>query len=315
MGPQGAAQLQLARTLWPARREAVPCLRCSGRRRIGAAALWRHRYCDTLDDSSHKHAFEVSTDLKYALRECIEIIGNEAIRYKREVAKGKVFDRNDIDLADQVSRECLRYMYRLLFLFYIEARPDLGYAPITAEAYLKGYSLEHLRELEQMPLTTAESQEGTYFHESLKQLFTLIWEGFPKRGGQSGLQDELMGGGDQVLDTGFTIAPLQGHLFDPKQTPLLGSVKLRNQVLQKVIRLMSLSREAGRERQQWQGGRAASVTARWASTSWARCTNRCCPSAASSPRRSCTRCGQTRSARRRSRPQGDGDSDEGEWQC
>ena len=63
---------------------------------------------DTLDDSSHKHAFEVSTDLKYALRECIEAIGNEAIRYKREVAKEKVFDRNDIDLADQLSRECLR---------------------------------------------------------------------------------------------------------------------------------------------------------------------------------------------------------------
>lgn len=204
---------------------------------------------DTLDDSSHKHAFEVSTDLKYALRECIEAIGNEAIRYKREVAKEKVFDRNDIDLADQLSRECLRYMYRLLFLFYIEARPDLGYAPITAETYLKGYSLEHLRELEQMPLTTAESQEGTYFHESLKQLFTLIWEGFPRRAPQGGhqgeTQDELLGSADQVLDTGFTIAPLQGHLFDPKQTPLLGSVKLRNKVLQKVVRLMSLSRDGG----------------------------------------------------------------------
>lgn len=202
---------------------------------------------DTLDDSSHKHAFEVSTDLKYALRACIEEIGNEAIRYKREVAKEKVFDRNDIDLADQLSRECLRYMYRLLFLFYIEARPDLGYAPITAESYLKGYSLEHLRELEQMPLTTPEALEGTYFHESLKQLFTLIWEGFPKRGAQGGpqgeIQDELLAGGDQVLDTGFTIAPLQGHLFDPKQTPLLGSVKLRNRVLQRVIRLMSLSGE------------------------------------------------------------------------
>ena len=202
---------------------------------------------DSLDDSSHKHAFEVSTDLKYALRACIEEIGNEAIRYKREVAKEKVFDRNDIDLADQLSRECLRYMYRLLFLFYIEARPDLGYAPITAESYLKGYSLEHLRELEQMPLTTPEALEGTYFHESLKQLFTLIWEGFPKRGAQGGpqgeIQDELLAGGEQVLDTGFTIAPLQGHLFDPKQTPLLGSVKLRNRVLQKVIRLMSLSGE------------------------------------------------------------------------
>ncbi len=203
---------------------------------------------DSLDDSSHKHAFEVSTDLKYALRECIEMIGNEAIRYKREVAKEKVFDRNDIDLAEQLSRECLRYMYRLLFLFYIEARPDLGYAPITAESYLKGYSLEHLRELEQTPLTTTEAQDGTYFHESLKQLFTLIWEGFPRRNVQGGQQDELLGDVDHVLDNGFTIAPLQGHLFDPKQTPLLGSVKLRNRVLQRVIELMSLSRGTGKQR-------------------------------------------------------------------
>lgn len=41
---------------------------------------------------------------------------------------------------------------------------------------------------------------------------------------------------------GFTIAPLQGHLFDPERTRLLNSVKLRNHVLQRVIELMSLSR-------------------------------------------------------------------------
>lgn len=199
----------------------------------GAALL------DTLDDSSHKHAFEVSTDLKYALRECIELIGNEAIRYKREVSKEKVFDRNDTDLAEQLSRECLRYMYRLLFLLYIEARPELGYAPINAPAYLKGYSVEHLRELERTPLTTPEAQDGFYFHDSLKQLFKLIWQGYPRRNANSSqidLQDDV------VLDTGFTIAPLQGHLFDPAQTKLLGSVRLRNRVLQRVIELMSLSR-------------------------------------------------------------------------
>lgn len=202
---------------------------------------------DSLDDNSHKHAFEVSTDLKYALRECIELIANEAIWYKRTVAKEKVYERNDTDLADQLSRESLRYMYRLLFLFYIEARPELGYAPIDAEAYLKGYSVEHLRELEQTPLTTSEAQEGTYFHESLKQLFGLIWQGFPLRADNSGQMD-FTAGHDLLLDTGFTIAPLQGHLFDPARTPLLGSVKLRNRVLQKVIELMSLSRSGGKRR-------------------------------------------------------------------
>ncbi|RRV84502.1 Eco57I restriction-modification methylase domain-containing protein [Stutzerimonas stutzeri] len=202
---------------------------------------------DSLDDNSHKHAFEVSTDLKYALRECIELIANEAIWYKRTVAKEKVYERNDTDLAEQLSRESLRYMYRLLFLFYIEARPELGYAPIDAEAYLKGYSVEHLRELEQAPLTTSEAQEGYYFHESLKQLFGLIWQGFPRRADNSGQMD-FTAEHDLLLDTGFTIAPLQGHLFDPARTPLLGSVKLRNRVLQQVIELMSLSRGSGKRR-------------------------------------------------------------------
>lgn len=207
----------------------------------GGAAL-----LDSLDDSSHKHAFEVSTDLKYALRECIELIANEAIRYKREVSKEKLFERTDTDLADQLSRESLRYMYRLLFLFYIEARPELGYAPIQAEAYLKGYSVEHLRELEQTPLTTDEARNGFYFHDSLQQLFGLIWQGFPRRDAGSG-QQELGAGlepaqGDIAQGSGFTIAPLQGHLFDPERTRLLNSVRLRNHVLQRVIELMSLSR-------------------------------------------------------------------------
>lgn len=197
---------------------------------------------DTLDESSHRHAFEVSTDLKYALRECIELIGNEAIRYKREVSKEKLYDRNDTDLAEQLSLEALRFMYRLLFLFYIEARPELGYAPIEAETYLKGYSIEHLRELENTPLTTPEAREGFYFHESLKQLFRLIWEGFPKKDEHATGQQSLLDDAACGAQPAFTIHPLQGHLFDPKRTPLLDSVRLRNHVLQEVIELMSLSR-------------------------------------------------------------------------
>ena len=72
---------------------------------------------DRLDDNNHKHAFAVSEDLKHALRECIELIGNEAIRHLREVAKERIYDRPDAALAEQLSREALRYMYHLLFLF------------------------------------------------------------------------------------------------------------------------------------------------------------------------------------------------------
>lgn len=196
---------------------------------------------DTLDSNSHKHAYGVSGELKYALREAIELIGNEAIRYKREVAKEKLYERNDVDLAAELSRECLTFMYRLLFLFYLEARPGLGYAPIQAAAYLRGYSLEHLRDLEHLTLTTPEAQDGTYIHESLQTLFTLIWEGFPAKG-ESGGQHAV----EFVHNNGFRLAPLQGHLFDPEKLKILNSIKLRNRVLQKVIRLMSLAEAKGR---------------------------------------------------------------------
>ncbi len=44
---------------------------------------------DTFDDNSHKHAHAVSEDLKYALRECIELLGNEAIRQLRHQREGE----------------------------------------------------------------------------------------------------------------------------------------------------------------------------------------------------------------------------------
>ena len=195
---------------------------------------------DTLDDNSHRHAFAVSTDLKHALRECIELIGNEAIRYRREVRRERVFHLDDKRLAEQLGLEALRYMYRLLFLFYIEARPELGYAPVNAEAYRKGYSLEHLRDLELVRLTGGESLNGYYIHESVQTLFRLIRRGF------DGGDPDLLAGS---LHNTFQIRALDSALFRKGAMPLLDSVKLRNEVLQQVIRLMSLTRPAkGRNR-------------------------------------------------------------------
>ena len=101
----------------------------------------------------------MSEDLKYALREAIELLGNEAARQLRQQAadsKKSVFSgKYELD-ASELSLECLRLVYRLLFMFYIEARPELGYVPIAkSEVYLKGYSLESLRDLEHAPLNTA----------------------------------------------------------------------------------------------------------------------------------------------------------------
>ena len=194
---------------------------------------------DSLDDNSHRHAFAVSADLKHALRESIELIGNEAIWYRREVRKERVF-RLDDELAGKLGQEALRYMYRLLFLFYIEARPELGYAPVDSEAYRKGYSLEHLRDLELVRLTGDESLNGYYIHESVQTLFRLIRDGF------DGGDPNLLAGS---LHNTFQIRALDSALFRKGATPLLDTVKLRNEVLQRIIRLMSLNRPAkGRSR-------------------------------------------------------------------
>ena len=216
---------------------------------LQATAALLHRDCllpsegmsllDNLDENSHKHAFAVSKDLKYALRESIELIGNEAIWYLREVRKERVYQLDD-KLAGKLGLEALRYMYRLLFLFYIEARPELGYAPVDAEAYRKGYSLEHLRDLELVRLTGDESLNGYYIHESIQTLFRLIRDGF------DGGEPNLLAGS---LHNTFQIRPLDSALFRKNATPLLDSVKLRNETLQRIVRLMSLTRPAkGRNR-------------------------------------------------------------------
>ncbi len=206
---------------------------------------------DSLDENSHKHAYEVSGDLKYALRRSIELLGNEAvwhIRFKQKDAAFQLVDEK------QLSEECLRFMYRLLFLFYIEARPDLNYIPMGSEVYRRGYSLERLRDLEQVPLLSDADRESTYIHESMERLFQMIWEGYPKRddGEQQG---QIHADGQEVYADSFRITPLKSHLFDPSRMPLLGGaitkarVRFRNGVLREVIELMSLTKaKTGRRR-------------------------------------------------------------------
>ena len=115
---------------------------------------------DELDENSHRHAFGVSGDLKYALREAIELLGNEVLRSRRDTGKEPLDEGPDF--AEKLTLECLRYMYRLLFLFYIEARPELGFAPIRAEAYRKGYSLERLRDMELARLSSGAALDRNH---------------------------------------------------------------------------------------------------------------------------------------------------------
>lgn len=193
---------------------------------------------DELDENSHKHAYEVSGDLKYALRKSIELLGNEAIWWLKRQKEGIYKGRTD---AEQLTLECLRYMYRLLFLFYIESRPDLGYAPMGSDVYRLGYSLESLRDMDTAELSSEEDKESTYISDSLDRLFQMVWEGYPKREDPN-VQLRLPGDKDPFHDS-FRLTPLKAHLFDPARMPLLSRVKFRNVVLRQVIELMSLTKE------------------------------------------------------------------------
>lgn len=187
---------------------------------------------DVLDDNSHKHASGVSRDLKYALRQCIEILGNEVVYDMKERQHVAVFGRA---LAEDLTLQCLRYMYRILFMLFIEAKPELGYAPMKAQTYESGYSFESLREICEQAQGDGEiNEEGNFLKESLDKLFGLVYSGFPTKMEAPADSESLQGV--------FAIEPLKAHIFDPERTALIEKAHLRNGKLLQIINLMSLSR-------------------------------------------------------------------------
>lgn len=190
---------------------------------------------EQLDEKSHRHAFAVSTDLKFGAQQAIELLGNEAVRYRLSVSKQKTF--NDGINENELTRECITYLYRLLFLFYVEARgAELGVVPMQSDAFRTGYSLDTLRDLELVPLTTDEARNGTFINDSLRKLFQLV-----QRGHGVGVAQQALTAGP--IHATFTLRGLRSPLFDEERTPILRAVKFSNQTLQRVLQLLSLSRE------------------------------------------------------------------------
>jgi type I restriction-modification system DNA methylase subunit len=195
---------------------------------------------DELDANSQKHAAGVSQDLKYALRESIEILGNEVI-YDMVTRQGRNLETDPVDAGD-LTLECLRYMYRMLFVLFIEVRPELGYAPIQNLTYKTGYSLDNLRDIvDDIRDDVTEVGSGYFLHETLSKLYDLIYSGYPET------EEELLKySQEESLHDMFVIAPLKAHIFDPEYTKIITKAKLRNSCMLRIIDLMSLTRETGR---------------------------------------------------------------------
>ncbi|AZZ40912.1 restriction endonuclease subunit M [Acidipropionibacterium jensenii] len=199
-------------------------------------AIW---WSGTLEDSS-RHTAGVSEDLREGVRTSIEIIANEVVARRRAQGLPPLPD----DQAQPLAQQALRFLYRILFLLYAEASPQLGILPVGAPEYDAGYSVDRLRDLLQVRLTSQRARQGTHIHESLEVLFRLI-----DRGHDDLQSPDVQQDADQPTDQGLQFHSLRADLFRPAATALIDQVGLGNEALQKVLSRLLLTKESkGRER-------------------------------------------------------------------
>lgn len=187
---------------------------------------------DKIAEEAFKNTYEVTKDLKNGVIKAVELLANEALFYKRDVLHEE-FDETDESFAGSVKDDCLTIIYRLLFIFYAEARPEIGILPMDDPAYAKGYSLDILRDLEQTPLRSQQSQNSYFFHDSLQTLFELIRDG----------HNASLG----TLHISFSVKKIDSPLFNDNNLTQLKGVKFRNKIWQEIICSLSLSEEKNRQ--------------------------------------------------------------------
>ncbi|MET9794304.1 class I SAM-dependent DNA methyltransferase [Nocardiopsis alba] len=212
----------------------------------------------TLVEASRQHAVGVSKELREGLRDSVEIIANEVLARLRDqgVDPERIDTKSNRTFADELARQSLRYLYRILFLLYAEARPELGVVPADDEAYVQGYSMARLGDLVAGDLVGEEARRSTHLYQSLDLLFRMVNEGHNPRGRR--LSDEEAAGLSE--GDGLRFEPLKADLFDPERTRLIGTrlphpeddpdepgvrmldTRLRNEALYQVLRKLMISR-------------------------------------------------------------------------
>ena len=187
-----------------------------------------------LEEDSYKNAYAVTQDLKRGVVSAVEELANEAIWYIKQDEKHKYHlqDETDDHFETMMRDDCLVYIYRLLFVFYAESRPDLDILPINDQTYQRGYSLEMLRDLEQVNLITEEERSGYFFDYSIKQLFSLILRGYN--------EDRV---DKDSMTASFRVRHIDSPLFSDTKLHVLAGVKFRNAVWQRIICQLSLSQQ------------------------------------------------------------------------
>ena len=163
-------------------------------------------FLDRVLEGSEEYAVELETDIKERAYDVVELLCRG---FAADFADGKVNDANLKDIYDN----SLTLLYRLLFVFYAEARELL---PLTANAsYRDNYSLRRLvHDIDEVFKKGYElSPASTQYYHQLKTLFNLINNGDLKLG----------------------IPEYNGGLFDPPEHPFLETHTIPDSHLIKAI--------------------------------------------------------------------------------
>ncbi|VDG75449.1 Uncharacterised protein [Actinobaculum suis] len=234
-------------------------------------------------EAAVNHSMKVSESLRGAVRDSIEIIGNDVLdrlRDQHRPAAGAAIsagagvsaganpaDANPADAnpagatsadatsalsdsvgsatvlpdpasvdGDDLARQALRYLYRILFLLFAEASPELQILPVGDPDYQAGYSLSRLRDLILEPPASVAEEQGTHLYDSLQILFRLVNEG--NNSSPASPDDSL---------PGLRFEALSADLFLPAATPLIDGVKLSNRALTDVLTNLLLTPETAKQ--------------------------------------------------------------------
>ncbi|EYT83900.1 restriction endonuclease [Streptomyces sp. Tu 6176] len=230
---------------------------------------------------SRDHSVGVTAELRVGLQKSVQLIANEVLERAREEFGVHPEDLPDWlpealkepgDLPRLLTEESLRYLYRILFLLYAEARPELDILPVKSEAYATGYSIARLRELVVQEKLGSASRDRFHFHESLALLFEKVFTGHPVANTVTDRSAPIEEAPELVEDDGHEsvrIEALRSRLFDPESIKLVGQsipyphptrpdgspapakpldLRLRNKVLHQVLRHLTLVEGRGKSR-------------------------------------------------------------------
>ncbi|MEV6209590.1 hypothetical protein [Kitasatospora sp. NPDC051914] len=221
---------------------------------------------DALLKASSTNAVGVSGELRNGLQRSVEIIAQEVLDRLTDTGLTPAdLDDGRTPFPKRLTRETLRYLYRILFLLYAEARPELGILPADDGSYEAGYSMARLRELvaRDEQLVEPAARNGFHLHESLDVLFAKVNYGHRPYGSEP--DDDLPGDDEDTRraknarrseDRGLRFEPLRSELFEPKSVRLIGretldprtdddapawlDLRLRNAALHEVLRLLTM---------------------------------------------------------------------------